>query len=155
MRSCLFFDAHDQFLDDGELVGVVDVRKRFRHLVADWIAEMDCGEPSPIADPPVQIDSRPETEYNGQTMLPGVLRSTDGCRMSGYLEVLAGLDRPALLGLGGRRQPSLDEERYLVLGASSAGRLLVVSHTERPPGTRIISARPATRNERSHYEQGI
>lgn len=50
---------------------------------------------------------------------------------------------------------SLDEERYLVLGASSAGRLLVVSHTERPPRTRIISARPATRNERSHYEQGI
>ena len=49
---------------------------------------------------------------------------------------------------------SLSEERYLVLGASSAGRLLVVSHTERPPRTRIISARPATRNERSHYEEG-
>ena len=49
---------------------------------------------------------------------------------------------------------SLDEERYLVLGASSAGRLLVVSHTERASRTRIISARPATRNERSHYGQG-
>ena len=49
---------------------------------------------------------------------------------------------------------SLNEERFLVLGASSAGRLLVVSHTERPPKTRIISARPAARNERSQYEQG-
>lgn len=48
---------------------------------------------------------------------------------------------------------SLNEERFPVLGASSAGRLLVVSHTERPPRTRIISARPAARNERSQYEQ--
>ena len=46
------------------------------------------------------------------------------------------------------------EERYLVLGAAASGRLLVVSHTERPPRTRIISARPATRNERNQYEQG-
>ena len=48
---------------------------------------------------------------------------------------------------------SVGEERYLVLGASSTGRLLVVSHAERPPRTRLISARPATRNERKHYEQ--
>ena len=46
------------------------------------------------------------------------------------------------------------EERYLVLGTSSPGRLLIVSHTERPPRTRIIGARPATRNERINYEQG-
>ena len=44
---------------------------------------------------------------------------------------------------------SLNEERYLVLGASAAGRLLVVSHTERPPRTRIISARSAARREES------
>ena len=48
---------------------------------------------------------------------------------------------------------SRGEERYLLLGASAVGRLLVVSHTERPPRTRIISARPATRNERTQYEQ--
>ena len=30
---------------------------------------------------------------------------------------------------------SLDEERYLVLGTSSAGKLLIVTHTERPPRT--------------------
>ena len=48
---------------------------------------------------------------------------------------------------------SVGEERYLVLAASSTGRLLVVSHAERPPRTRLISAGPATRNERKHYEQ--
>lgn len=49
---------------------------------------------------------------------------------------------------------SIGEERSVVLGTSSAGRLLVVSHAERPPRTRLISARPATRNERKQYEQG-
>lgn len=48
---------------------------------------------------------------------------------------------------------SVGEERHLVLGTSSAGRLLVVSHAERSPRTRLISARPATRNERKQYEQ--
>ncbi len=49
---------------------------------------------------------------------------------------------------------SIGEQRHLVLGTSSRGRLLVVSHAERPPRTRLISARPATRNERRQYEQG-
>ena len=49
---------------------------------------------------------------------------------------------------------SVGEERQIVLGTSSTGRLLVVSHAERPPRTRLISARPATRNERQQYEQG-
>ena len=48
---------------------------------------------------------------------------------------------------------SVGEERYLVLGTSATGRLLVVSPAERPPRTRLISARPATRNERRQYEQ--
>ena len=49
---------------------------------------------------------------------------------------------------------SLGEERYVVLGTSSAGRLLVVAFVERPPRTRIISARLATRRERQDYEEG-
>ena len=48
---------------------------------------------------------------------------------------------------------SVGEERHLVLDASSTGRLLVVSHAERSPRTRLISARPATRNGRKHHEQ--
>ena len=36
------------------------------------------------------------------------------------------------------------EQRFLVLGTSAASRLVVVSYAERPPRTRIISARLAT-----------
>jgi uncharacterized protein len=48
---------------------------------------------------------------------------------------------------------SLDEERYLVLGISNRRRLLVVAFAERPPNTRLISARPATPRERRLYEK--
>ena len=47
---------------------------------------------------------------------------------------------------------SHEEERFLVLGMSSRRRMLVVSHAERPPRTRLISARLATRQERRQYE---
>ena len=47
---------------------------------------------------------------------------------------------------------SQGEERFLVLGMSSRRRVLVVSHAARPPRTRLISARPATRHERGQYE---
>ena len=48
---------------------------------------------------------------------------------------------------------SVGEERYVVLGTSNVGRLLVVTFVERPPRTRIISARLATRRERHDYEE--
>jgi uncharacterized protein len=44
------------------------------------------------------------------------------------------------------------EERYLLLGMSSRKRLVVVAFAERPPRTRLISARRATRRERRRYE---
>ena len=40
---------------------------------------------------------------------------------------------------------SIDEERWLLVGQSVAGRLVVVAHTERSDEIRIIDARPATR----------
>jgi uncharacterized protein len=46
-----------------------------------------------------------------------------------------------------------DEKRFILLGQSYAGRLLVVVHTERGAGIRIIGARLATRRERVSYEQ--
>jgi uncharacterized DUF497 family protein len=49
---------------------------------------------------------------------------------------------------------SVSEERYVTFGVSSAGRLLVVAHTERGNRTRIITARPATPSERKLYEEG-
>ena len=48
---------------------------------------------------------------------------------------------------------SLQEERFLVLGMSNRRRLLVVAFAERPPRTRMISARKATRKERKQYEE--
>ena len=45
-----------------------------------------------------------------------------------------------------------DEFRFLSLGSSSGGRLLVVSYTERGTRIRIISAREATPRERRQYE---
>ncbi len=48
---------------------------------------------------------------------------------------------------------SHDEQRFLLLGLSSAGRLLVVAHTEREESIRIISARRANRRERRTYEE--
>lgn len=45
------------------------------------------------------------------------------------------------------------ERRNFILGYSVTQRLLLVVHEERPNAIRIISARPATRNERRLYEQ--
>jgi hypothetical protein len=44
------------------------------------------------------------------------------------------------------------EFRFISLGRSEAGRLLVVSYTERGSRVRIISAREATPKERREYE---
>jgi len=49
---------------------------------------------------------------------------------------------------------SRPEERYLLLGMSIRRRLIVVAFAERPPLTRLISARLATRTERKRYEEG-
>ena len=49
---------------------------------------------------------------------------------------------------------AVGEERYLVMGHSTRGRLLVVAFVEGPPRTRIITARLATRRERHDYEEG-
>jgi hypothetical protein len=48
---------------------------------------------------------------------------------------------------------STDEQRFLFLGRSNRGRLLVVAHSERRQSIRIISARRATRRERRTYEE--
>ncbi len=49
---------------------------------------------------------------------------------------------------------SLVEPRFLTIGMSSRARILVVAHTEHNDTVRIISARRATRHERSFYEEG-
>jgi uncharacterized DUF497 family protein len=47
------------------------------------------------------------------------------------------------------------EMRFVILGQSHEGRLLVVIHTERDDNIRIISARRASRRERQDYEKAI
>ena len=46
-----------------------------------------------------------------------------------------------------------DEERYLSIGRSARGGVLVVVHTERNENIRLISSRKATPRERRFYEQ--
>ena len=48
---------------------------------------------------------------------------------------------------------SEDEERFVLIGRSIQGRLLVIVHTERADRIRIISARLATNKERFRYEE--
>jgi uncharacterized DUF497 family protein len=48
---------------------------------------------------------------------------------------------------------SAGEERFLLVGLSDRGKLLVVAHLELGVQIRIINARPATRAERETYEE--
>ena len=49
---------------------------------------------------------------------------------------------------------STDEQRYVDIGISDKGRVLVVVYTERSSNIRIISCRKATLSERKMYEEG-
>jgi uncharacterized DUF497 family protein len=49
---------------------------------------------------------------------------------------------------------SVDEHRYVVIGESQTGRLLIISYTERDEAIRVISAREVTPAEREAYEEG-
>lgn len=48
---------------------------------------------------------------------------------------------------------SISEQRFITLGASNVGRLLIIAHADRGENIRIISARKATPRERNQYEQ--
>jgi hypothetical protein len=48
---------------------------------------------------------------------------------------------------------SAGERRYITVGVSSRGRLLMVAHAERRERIRIISARKLTQSERRTYEE--
>lgn len=48
---------------------------------------------------------------------------------------------------------SLDEERFIIIGESEQGRIIVVAHTDDGETVRLISAREATSRERKSYEE--
>ena len=47
-----------------------------------------------------------------------------------------------------------NEDRFIIIGQSQQGHLLVVSYAERRQKIRLISAREATRREKETYEEG-
>ena len=49
---------------------------------------------------------------------------------------------------------STREQRFITVGMSQSGRVLMVAHTECGDNIRIISARKTTRRERKYYEEG-
>jgi len=48
---------------------------------------------------------------------------------------------------------SVSEQRFITVGMSGAGRVLMLAHLDRNENIRIISARKTTRRERKHYEE--
>ena len=51
------------------------------------------------------------------------------------------------------QEHSSDEERYITIGLSSGGRLLIIAHTDREGQVRIISVRKATKKEERFYAE--
>ncbi len=47
------------------------------------------------------------------------------------------------------------EQRFVTVGMNTLGRILVVVYAYRGEDIRLVSARPGTRRERKHYEEGI
>ncbi|OFW38354.1 MAG: hypothetical protein A3J28_07340 [Acidobacteria bacterium RIFCSPLOWO2_12_FULL_60_22] len=48
---------------------------------------------------------------------------------------------------------SEEEQRYITIGMTERGTIIVVAHTQEEDTVRIISARRATRRERRFYEE--
>ncbi len=48
---------------------------------------------------------------------------------------------------------SMAEQRFIIIGLSEQGRIVVVAHTDDGDVVRIMSAREATRGERKFYEE--
>ena len=48
----------------------------------------------------------------------------------------------------------MEEQRFIILGQSVQGRIIVVAHTDDGEVVRIISAREATRGERRSHQEG-
>jgi len=76
----------------------------------------------------------------------------------GFVEASSVFDDPLAMSIPDSEH-STDEDRWITMGASVQGRVLVVVHARVHFGMtdeviRIISARPATRQERREYTEG-
>lgn len=48
---------------------------------------------------------------------------------------------------------SISEQRFITVGMSRSGQVLIIAHLDRDENIRIISARKTTPGERKHYEE--
>jgi uncharacterized protein len=71
-----------------------------------------------------------------------------------FVEGITTLDDPFSITIDDPKH-SIGEARFLTIGYSNRYRMLVVSYTERNETVRLISARPATPQERRMYEQNL
>jgi uncharacterized protein len=71
-----------------------------------------------------------------------------------FIEATSVLDDPYVLILDDPLH-SIGELRFLAVGYSNQNQILAVIYTERNNDIRIISARPATRQEQKTYEQDL
>ena len=71
----------------------------------------------------------------------------------GFAEAMSVFGDP-LSATGYDPDHSDDEDRFITMGESTNGRVLIVSHTDRGDKIRIISAREANRAERRDYQDG-
>lgn len=62
-------------------------------------------------------------------------------------------DDPMFITFIDHEHSSIEEERYITIGLSINGRILLVAHTDRNDQIRIISARKATKNEETFYQE--
>jgi uncharacterized protein len=69
-------------------------------------------------------------------------------------EVISVFDDPLFLTFADPKHSS-QEQRFIIMGESATGQLLVVSYTDRKDIIRLISARPVTRKERKAYESEL
>ncbi|MSP13576.1 MAG: BrnT family toxin [Chloroflexi bacterium] len=69
----------------------------------------------------------------------------------GFEEALTVFDDPGAITIPDPKH-SASEDRFVELGSSVNGRILVVVYTERADTIRIISCREATPKERKQYE---
>ena len=70
-----------------------------------------------------------------------------------FLEAATAFGDPHSISIPDPDHSPRGEERWLLLGYSQQGRLLVIAHTEQGDEIRIITARLATRPERETYEE--
>jgi uncharacterized DUF497 family protein len=67
-------------------------------------------------------------------------------------EAATAFDDP-LVNIFHDEEHSVSDDRWIAIGISDRGRLIVVSHAYREGSTRIISSRKATVNEVREYEE--